>query len=153
MTEQEQQAAADEERLREALFSQLLQQAESGDGEAEEGSSDDDDEDGLEDDDYEDDDIEEDDEDDEDDDDIRSRTFAFFGMGERTVQKQLAKHPKLADCQAEKLVHPAAQMLNLSCAAVSAADCLSAVGTSPARLQWLGARGVPVSSQACVVLS
>ena len=112
--------------MREALFSQLLQQAESGDGEVVESSSDDDD-DGLEDDDDDDDDVEEDEESDEDDDDIRSRTFAFFGMGERTVQKQLAKHPKLSDCQADKLVHPAAQMLNLSCAAVNAADCLSAV--------------------------
>lgn len=82
-----------------------------------------------EDDDYEDDDAEEEDgeEDDEEEDDIRRRTFAFFGFGEPSVRKQLARHPKLSDCQPEQLLHPAAQMLNLSSAAVNAKDCLSVV--------------------------
>ena len=130
MTEQEREAAAEEEQLRAALLQQLFQQADSGDGEVDEGTSDDDGEDYEEDDeDLEEEDAEEDDdeEDDDDEDDIRHRTFAFFGMGERTVQKQLAKHPKLSDCQPEQLVHPAAQMLNLGSCAVNAVDCLSAV--------------------------
>lgn len=109
-------------------MNQLFQQSTSGEGQLDEASSEDEDYED-DDDDYEDDDPEEDDdeEDDEEEDDIRRRTFAFFGFGEPTVRKQLAKHPKLSECQPEQLVHPAAQMLNLSSAAVNGKDCLSAV--------------------------
>lgn len=136
MTEQEQDVAAASERLRAALVHQLFQEPESGDGDMDEGSSEDEDYEGERDD-YDDDDLEDDDEEDDDeegddeDDDIRNRTFAFFGMremGERTIQKQLGKHPKLSECPPEQLLHPAAQLLNLSSAAVTGKECLSRVG-------------------------
>lgn len=133
LTEQELEAILGDDRAR-AVVDQLFQQSGSGDGHLDEASSEDEDyeDDEDEDDDYEDDDAEEEDgeeDDDEEEDDIRRRTFAFFGFGEPSVRKQLARHPKLSDCQPERLIHPAAQMLNLSSAAVNAKDCLSAVHT------------------------
>ena len=130
LTEQELEAILDDDRAR-AVVNQLFQQSGSGEGHLDEASSEDEDyEDGEDEgDDYEDDDPEEGNEEDEEEDDIRRRTFAFFGFGEPTVRKQLAKHPKLSECQREQLVHPAAQMLNLSSAAVNGKDCLSAVHT------------------------
>lgn len=131
MTEQELEAILGDDRAR-AVVDQF-QQSGSGEGHLDEASSEDEDyeDDEGEDDDYEDDDAEGEDgeEDDEEEDDIRRRTFAFFGFGEPSVRKQLARHPKLSDCQPEQLLHPAAQMLNLSSAAVNAKDCLSAVHT------------------------
>lgn len=129
LTEQELEAILDDDRAR-AVVNQLFQQSGSGEGHLDEASSEDEDYEDDEDegDDYEDDDPEEgNDEEDEEEDDIRRRTFAFFGFGEPTVRKQLAKHPKLSECQPEQLVHPAAQMLNLSSAAVNGKDCLSVV--------------------------
>lgn len=124
-----------------AVVSQLVHQSGSADGELDDESSEDEDyDDGEEDDDEEDEDVgeeeEDDDEDDDDDDDeederdIRRRTFAFFGFGEPTIRKQLAKHPRLSECQPEHLLHPAAQLLNLSSAAVNGKDCLSVVSLS-----------------------
>ena len=127
LTEQELEAILDDDRAR-AVVNQLFQQSGSGDGQLDEASSDDED---YEDDIDEDDDVEDCSEDcsqEEDEErDIRRRTFAFFGFGEPKLRKQLAKHPRLSECQQEQLVHPAAQMLNLSCAAVNGKDCLSAV--------------------------
>ena len=123
LTEQEVEAILDDNIGRAVLW----QQSGSGEGELDEDSSDDEDYEDDEDGDDEDDDPEEDEEEDDDENDIRRRTLAFFGFGEPTVRKQLAKHPKLSDCQPEQLLHPAAQMLNLSSAAVNAKDCLSVV--------------------------
>lgn len=133
LTEQELEAILGDDRAR-AVVDQLFQQSGSGDGHLDEASSEDEDyeDDEDEDDGYEDnEDAEEEDgeQDDEEEDDIRRRTFAFFGFGEPSVRKQLARHPKLSDCRPEQLLHPAAQMLNLSSAAVNAKDCLSAVHT------------------------
>ena len=127
LTEQEQEAFLDDARTR-AVVSQLLHRSGSAGDQLDEESSDDED---YEDDDQEEDEEDVDDEDEDDDDederDIRRRTFAFFGFGEPTVRKQLAKHPRLSECQPEQLLHSAAQLLNLSSAAVNAKDCLSVV--------------------------
>ena len=126
LTEQEQEAFLDDARTR-AVVSQLLHRSGSADDQLDEESSDDEDydEEDVDDEDEEDDDDEDDD--DEDERDIRRRTFAFFGFGEPTVRKQLAKHPRLSECQPEQLLHSAAQLLNLSSAAVNGKDCLSIV--------------------------
>lgn len=148
LTEQEQEVFLDDARVR-AVVSQLVHRSGSADDELDEGSSDDEDyEDGEEEDEddedveEEDDDEDEDDDDDEDERDIRRRTFAFFGFGEPTVRRQLAKHPKLSECQPEQLLHSAAQLLNLSSAAVNGKDCLSVVSLlghtcAKRRLFWL----------------
>ncbi|KAL3157892.1 hypothetical protein ABBQ32_012303 [Trebouxia sp. C0010 RCD-2024] len=122
LTEQEQEVFLDDARVR-AVVSQLVHHSGSADSVLDEGSSDEEDE--EDDDEDEDEDEDEDDDDDEDERDIRRRTFAFFGFGEPTVRKQLAKHPRLSECQPEQLLHSAAQLLNLSSAAVNGKDCLS----------------------------
>ena len=122
LTEQELEAILNDDRAR-AVVNQLFQQSGNGEGQDEASSEDED----YEDEEDEDDDYEDDEECNSEEDDIRRRTFAFFGFGQPTVQKQLAKHPKLSECQPKQLVHPAAQMLNLSSAAVNGKDCLSAV--------------------------
>ena len=131
LTEQEQEDAELIDENDEAeLMSQLFEHLESGEEESDdEDCSDefDDDEDDEDDDDH--DDEEEDEEEDEEDDDVQERGFAFFGMGGRALAKQLARHPKLSSCKHEPMLHPAAQLLNLSSAAVNAKHCLSSVGT------------------------
>lgn len=127
LTEQEQEVFLDDARVR-AVVSQLVHHSGSADSVLDEGSSDEEDE--EDDDEDEDEDEDEDDDDDEDERDIRRRTFAFFGFGEPTVRKQLAKHPRLSECQPEQLLHSAAQLLNLSSAAVNGKDCLSMVSVS-----------------------
>jgi len=134
LTEQEQEDAELIDENDEAeLMSQLFEHLESGEEESDDEDCSeefDDDEDG-EDDDDDDDDEEEDDleEEDEEDDDVQERGFAFFGMGGRALAKQLARHPKLSTCKHEPMLHPAAQLLNLSSAAINAKHCLSSVGT------------------------
>ena len=135
LTEQEQEDAELIDENDEAeLMSQLFEHLESGeeDSDDEDGSEElDDDEDDADDDDDDDDDEEEDglEEEDDEDDDVQERGFAFFGMGGRYLAKQLARHPKLSSCKHEPTLHPAAQLLNLSSAAVNAKHCLSSVGT------------------------
>ncbi len=131
LTEQEQEDAELIDENDEAeLMSQLFEHLESGeeDSDDEDCSEEfDDDEDGEDhDDDEEEDDLEEEDEED---DDVQERGFAFFGMGGRALAKQLARHPKLSTCKHEPMLHPAAQLLNLSSAAINAKHCLSSVGT------------------------
>jgi len=134
LTEQEQEDAEliDEDDEAE-LMSQLFEHLESGEEESddEDCSEEFDDDEDDEDDDDADDDEEEDDleEEEEEDDDVQERGFAFFGMGGRALAKQLARHPKLSSCKHEPMLHPAAQLLNLSSAAVNAKHCLSSVGT------------------------
>ncbi|DBB09677.1 TPA: hypothetical protein ACH3X3_001323 [Trebouxia sp. C0006] len=127
LTEQEQEDAELIDENDEAeLMSQLFEHLESGeeDSDDEDCSEEfDDDEDGEDhDDDEEEDDLEEEDEED---DDVQERGFAFFGMGGRALAKQLARHPKLSTCKHEPMLHPAAQLLNLSSAAINAKHCLS----------------------------
>ena len=135
LTEQEQEDAELIDENDEAeLMSQLFEHLESGeeDSDDEDGSGElDDDEDDADDDDDDDDEEEEDglEEEDDEDDDVQERGFAFFGMGGRYLAKQLARHPKLSSCKHEPTLHPAAQLLNLSSAAVNAKHCLSPVGT------------------------
>jgi len=135
LTEQEQEDAELIDENDEAeLMSQLFEHLESGEEESddedcsEEFDEDEDDEDDDDDDDEEE---EEDDveEEDEEDDDVQERGFAFFAMGGRALAKQLARHPKLSSCKHEPMLHPAAQLLNLSSAAINAKHCLSLVGT------------------------
>ena len=131
MTEQEQEDADLIDENDEAeLMSQLFEHLESGEDESddEDGSEDvEGDEDDDEDDDDEEDDDDIDDEEDEEDDDVQDRGLTFLGMGGRAWIRQLARHPKLSACTREPLLHPAVQLLNLSCAAVNGKHCMSQV--------------------------
>jgi len=134
MTEQEQEDAdlIDEDDKAE-LMSQLFENLESGEdnSDQDEGSEDlDDDDDDDDNDDGDDDDDDEDADDleeDEEDDDAQQTRLAWLGMGARAVSRQLARFPKLSTCAQETLLHPAAQLLNLSSAAVNGKHCLSPV--------------------------
>ncbi len=132
LTEQEQEDAELIDENDEAeLMSQLFEHLESGeeDSDDEDCSEEFDDDEDDEDDDEEEEEEDDLEEDDEEDDDVQERGFAFFGMGGRALAKQLARHPKLSSCKHEPMLHPAAQLLNLSSAAINAKHCLSLVGT------------------------
>lgn len=154
LTEQEQEDAELIDENDEAeLMSQLFEHLESGEEESDDEDCseefNDDDDDADDDDEEEEDDVEE--EDDEDDD-VQERGFAFFGMGGRALAKQLARHPKLSSCKHELLLHPAAQLLNLSSAAINAKHCLSSVGTHGYLISQVNAV-LQVRSCCCLAIS
>lgn len=147
MTEQQQEDADLIDENDEAeLMSQLFENLESGeeDSDADESSDDEDDDDEDDDEDV-DDDLEDDDdleEEEEDLDEAQHSRLAWLGMGGRGLSKQLAQFPKLSACTQETLLHPAAQLLNLSSAAVNGKHCLSLVSLYTSALLHSGA--VPV---------
>ena len=133
MTERERQDAADT-----ALMSQLFENLESGEDDSEELGEyvmeEDDDEDEDEDEDDEDEDTDEEEESDEDEEDdteqdesLRARGLAWLGLTAQRSTRRLSSFPKLSSVKQEPLLHPAAQLLNMSSAAVNGKHCLSPV--------------------------